>query len=169
MFSVELRSSQNDDLAKLELLNMTNDMASSNSAAARVDPYAADPGGAAGEPVPMPADGPRVLGFGAHAHVAAAVQDRLRTMGMRATAIAIADDAESDAQLIEALAADAYDAIAIGGFLSGQDPQSPATAESTVWFNRVLNIVHRDAPGSRIVLVRGPANAAADIGRVLAE
>ena len=115
----------------------------------------------------MPANGPRVLGFGAHEHVAAAVQDRLRTSGMRATAIALADDAHSDDRLVAALSADTYDVVAIGGFISGQDPQSPATMESALWFNRVLNIVHRRAPSSLIALVRGPANAIDDIQRVL--
>jgi hypothetical protein len=66
------------------------------------------------------------------------------------------------------LAADSYDAVAIGGYLSGQDPASPATAESAVWFNRVLNLVHAGAPQARIVLVRGPQNAVTDIERVLA-
>jgi hypothetical protein len=115
----------------------------------------------------MPATGWRVLGFGAHEHVARGVQDRLRQAGLRATALAVTDDPGGDARLAEALTADSYDAVAIGGFLSGQDPASPATAESTLWFNRVLNLVHAGAPRARLVLVRGPQNAVADIDRVL--
>jgi hypothetical protein len=134
----------------------------------RLDPYAAEPAAVSDEVVPMPPEGWRVLGFGAHEHVARGVQDRLRQAGLRATALAVTDDAVGDARLAEALAADTYDAIAIGGFLSGQDPSSPATAESTLWFNRVLNLVHAGAPQARIVLVRGPQNAVADIERVLA-
>jgi hypothetical protein len=133
----------------------------------RPDPYAAEPATVPDEVVPMPAEGWRVLGFGAHEHVARGVQDRLRQAGLRATALAVTDDANGDARLATALAADSYDAIAIGGFLSGQDPSSPATAESTLWFNRVLNLVHLGAPQARIVLVRGPQNAVADIERVL--
>jgi hypothetical protein len=134
----------------------------------RPDPYATGPATLPAEPVPMPVEGWRVLGFGAHEHVARAVQDRLRQAGLRATALAVADDPASDARLVEALAADSYDAVAIGGYLSGQDPASPATAESAVWFNRVLNLVHAGAPQARIVLVRGPRNAVTDIERVLA-
>jgi hypothetical protein len=134
----------------------------------RPDPYAAGPATAPVEAVPMPAQGWRVLGFGAHEHVARGVQDRLRQAGLRATALAVTDDAAGDARLADALAADSYDAVAIGGFLSGQDPVSPATAESTLWFNRVLNLVHAGAPQARVVLVRGPQNAVADIERVLA-
>ena len=115
----------------------------------------------------MPAEGWRVLGFGAHEHVARGVQDRLRQAGLRATALAVADNATGDALLAEALAADTYDAVAIGGFLSGQDPASPPTPASTLWFNRVLNLVHERAPQAQIVLVRGPQNAVADIERVL--
>jgi hypothetical protein len=134
----------------------------------RVDPYAVKSTQLRNEEVPMPAEGPRVLGFGAHEHVAAAVQDRLRASGMRATAIALADDTPSDDRLIATLAGDKYDIVAIGGFLSGQDPHTPATMESALWFNRVLNIVHCAAPTSLIALVRGPANAVDDIQRILA-
>ena len=133
----------------------------------RPDPYAEGSAPTPGEEVPMPSQGWRVLGFGAHEHVARGVQDRLRQAGLRATALAVTDDAAGDARLANALAADSYDAVAIGGFLSGQDPVSPATAESTLWFNRVLNLVHVGAPQARIVLVRGPQNAVADIDRVL--
>jgi hypothetical protein len=88
---------------------------------------------------------------------------------LRATALAVTDDQAGDARLAEALQGDSYDAVAIGGFLSGQDPACPATEATTLWFNRVLNIVHAEAPAARLVLVRGPQNAVADIERVLAE
>jgi hypothetical protein len=135
----------------------------------RPDPYAEESREVPHEVVPMPTDGWRVLGFGAHDHVARGVQDRLRQAGLRATALAVTDDAKGDSHLAEALAADSYDAVAIGAFLSGQDPSTPATAESTAWFNRVLNLVHAGAPRARIVLVRGPQNAVDDINRVLAD
>ena len=43
----------------------------------------------------------------------------------------------------------------------------PATEETTVWFNRVLNIVHTNAPRSKIILVRGPEDIVPAIERVL--
>jgi hypothetical protein len=43
----------------------------------------------------------------------------------------------------------------------------PATEETTFWFNRVLNIVHANAPRSKIVLVRGPEDLVPAIERVL--
>lgn len=136
-------------------------------ASTRPDPYAVAPAVPAGEPVPMPTTGWRILGFGAHEHIARGVQDRLRQAGLRATVLAVQDDADSDQRLADTLADDSYDAVAIGGFLSGQDPASPATAESAIWFNRVLNLVHTGAPQAKIVLVLGPQNALADIQRVL--
>jgi hypothetical protein len=146
---------------------MTDPKPDHPEATRRADPHAVNATQVRDEEVPMPADGPRVLGFGAHEQVAATVQNRLRTSGMRATAIALADDTPSDDRLIAALTGDNYDIVAIGGFLSGQDPQTPATMESALWFNRILNIVHREAPTSLIALVRGPANAVGDIQRIL--
>ncbi len=43
----------------------------------------------------------------------------------------------------------------------------PATEETTAWFNRVLNIVHANAPRSKIILVRGPEDVVAPIEREL--
>jgi hypothetical protein len=43
----------------------------------------------------------------------------------------------------------------------------PATEETTVWFNRVLNIIHANTPKSKIILVRGPEDAVPAIDRVL--
>jgi hypothetical protein len=115
----------------------------------------------------MPESGWRILGFGAHPNVARTVQDNLRRAGVRATAIGVADDADSDQRLRAALAEDTYDAVAIGGFLNGQDPIAPPTEQTSLWFNRVLNLVHDGAPTARIVLVRGPADAIPAITRVL--
>jgi hypothetical protein len=39
----------------------------------------------------------------------------------------------------------------------------PATDETTVWFNRVLNITHANAPKSKIILVRGPEDVVSAI------
>lgn len=56
-----------------------------------------------------------------------------------------------------ALRADTYDAVSLGAGLSGQaPPEYGATAASTVWFNRLLNLVHAGAPTAKIVLPRGP-------------
>jgi len=43
--------------------------------------------------------------------------------------------------------------VAIGGYINRQDPVNfPATIETTVWFNRVLNIIHANAPDAKIRL-----------------
>ena len=73
------------------------------------------------------------------------------------------------AMRVKVLNEDVYDAVTFGAFLTAQDPSATATEESTRWFNRVLNLVHQVAPMARIVLVRGPEHALADIRRVLAE
>jgi hypothetical protein len=65
----------------------------------------------------------RVLGFGKHPEVAAAIQARLRSAGLRARNFALTDDKEGDAQLIRELAEEQYDGIAIGSFINGQDPE----------------------------------------------
>jgi hypothetical protein len=109
----------------------------------------------------------RVLGFGKHPDVAAAVQARLRSAGLRARNFALTDDEQGDAQLIRELAEEQYDGIAIGSFINGQDPEDRPEAATTEWFNRVLNIIHLNAPAAKIVLIRNPADALSTIERVL--
>ena len=67
----------------------------------------------------------RVLGFGKHPEVAAAVQARLRAAGLRARNFALTDDAQGDSQLIRELAEDSTTA-------------SPSAASSTVRIQRTL-------------------------------
>jgi hypothetical protein len=74
------------------------------------------------DPAPQ---GWRVLGFGKHPEVAAAIQARLRSAGLRARNFALTDDEQGDAQLIRELAEEQYDGIAIGSFINGQDHPHP--------------------------------------------
>ena len=92
----------------------------------------------------MPASGPRVLGFGRDPATAAAIQDKARAAGFRATTFALIDDAEGDARLVRELEADDYDVVTFAGALNGQNPASPPDEHTTLWFERVLNIVHRE-------------------------
>ena len=118
--------------------------------------------------VDMPATGARVLGVGIHQAIGEAAQDALREAGFRATVITVTDDPAGDQRLRDALRADTYDAVNLGAGLSGQaPPKFPATAASTVWFNRLLNIVHAEAPTAKIVLARGPDDVMAAIEREL--
>jgi hypothetical protein len=117
--------------------------------------------------VPMPPHGQRLLGFGRLPENALAVQDQLRSLGYRATAFALTNDADGDARLVEELSADRYDGVGIGGYINGQDSEHPATQESFLWFTRVLNIVHEYAPGAKIVLSRKPSEALEAVERVL--
>ena len=99
----------------------------------------------------------RILGFGKHPEIAAAVQEKLRSLGFQATIFALTNDEAGDARLVAELKRAEYDGVAIGGYINGQDAVNfPATEETTVWFNRVLNIIHANAPKSKIILVRGP-------------
>lgn len=109
----------------------------------------------------------KVLGFGKHPEIGAAVQARLREAGLAATIVVLADDEAGDARLIRELSDAEYDGVVIGSFISGQDPELPPTEQTTLWFNRVLNIIHAHAPGARIILVRNPGDALPAIGRVL--
>jgi hypothetical protein len=110
----------------------------------------------------------RILGFGRHPEIAAAVQERLRSLGFQANTFVLTNDDAGDAQLAAELKRAEYDGVAIGGYINGQDAVNfPATEETTVWFNRVLNIIHTNAPGSKIILVRGPEDAVPAIERVL--
>ena len=113
----------------------------------------------------------RILGFGKHPEIAAAVQATLRSLGFQAKVIALTDDAAGDARLIEELRAASYDGVSIGGFINGQDPVVfPASPETTAWFNRLLNLIHEHAPRTtKIILTRGPDELAAAIERVLGE
>ncbi len=105
----------------------------------------------------MPAVGPRILGVGIDQAIGEAAQEALRRQGLRATIITVTDDPAGDERLRDALRADSYDAVNLGAGLSGQAPPDfGATTTSTVWFNRLLNIVHASAPTAKIVLARGP-------------
>ncbi|MDX1815952.1 MAG: hypothetical protein R3239_08330 [Thermodesulfobacteriota bacterium] len=110
----------------------------------------------------------RIHGFGRHPEIAAAVQGKLRSFGFQATNFVLTNDEAGDAQLFEELTRAEYDGIAIGGYINGQDAVNfPATEETTAWFDRVLNIIHTNAPGSKIILVRGPEDVVPAIERVL--
>ncbi len=114
------------------------------------------------------ATGWRILGFGKHPEIAAAVQEKLRSLGFQAINFVLTDDEAGDARLVAELKRAEYDGVAIGGYINGQDAVNfPATEETTVWFNRVLNIVHANAPRSKIILVRGPEDIVPAIERVL--
>lgn len=56
--------------------------------------------------------------------------------------------------------------MAIGGFINGQDPAVRPTPQTTVWFNRVLNLVHARAPEAKIILVQDPGDVLPAIRRV---
>jgi hypothetical protein len=110
----------------------------------------------------------RILGFGKHPEIASAIQEKLRSLGFQATNFVLTNDEAGDARLVAELKRAAYDGVAIGGYINGQDAVNfPATEETTVWFNRVLNIIHANAPGSKIILVRGPEDVVPAIERVL--
>ncbi len=109
----------------------------------------------------------KVLGFGKHPEIAAAVEAGLRKAGLAATTFVLTDDEAGDARLIHELSDAEYDGVVIGSFISGQDPELPPTEQTTLWFNRVLNIIHAHAPATRIILVRNPGDAVPAIRRVL--
>jgi hypothetical protein len=110
----------------------------------------------------------RILGFGKHREIAAAVQEKLRSLGFQATTFVLMNDETGDARLVSELKRAEYDGVAIGGYINGQDAVNfPATEETTVWFNRILNIIHANAPGTKIILVRGPEDVVPAIERVL--
>ncbi len=110
----------------------------------------------------------RILGFGKHPEIAAAIQEKLRSLGFRATNFVLTNDEAGDARLVSELKRAEYDGVAIGGYINGQDPVNfPATQETTIWFNRILNIIHANAPSSKIILVRGPEDVVPAIERVL--
>ncbi len=110
----------------------------------------------------------RILGFGKHPEIAATVQEKLRLLGFQATNFALTNDQTGDLRLTAELNRTEYDGVVIGGYINGQDPVNfPATEETTFWFNRILNIIHANAPKSKIILVRGPEDVMPAIERVL--
>ena len=110
----------------------------------------------------------RILGFGKHPEIAATVQEKLRSIGFQATTFVLTNDESGDARLVSELKQAEYDGVAIGGYINGQDAVNfPATEETTFWFNRVLNIIHTNAPRTKIILVRGPEDVVPAIERVL--
>jgi hypothetical protein len=114
------------------------------------------------------ATGWRIFGFGRGPETASKLQESLRSLGYRATIIGITDDAEGDARLVAGLESGEWDGVTIGGAINGQDPVGyPATAETTRWFNRVLNIIHFNAPKAKIILLKGPSDAVPALEREL--
>ena len=109
----------------------------------------------------------RVLGFGKHPEIGAAVEGRLREAGLAPTIIVLTDDEDGDARLVKELGDSEYDGVLIGSFVSGQDPELPPTEQTTLWFNRVLNIIHAHAQTAKIILLRNPGDAVPAIRRVL--
>src|SRR5512137_2634311 len=110
----------------------------------------------------------RILGFGKHPEIAAAAQEKLRSLGFQATTFVLTNDEVGDARLVSELKRAEYDGVAIGGYINGQDAVNfPSTEETTVWFNRVLNLIHANAPSSKIILVRCPEDVVPAIERVL--
>ncbi len=110
----------------------------------------------------------RILGFGKHPESAATIPEKLRSLGFQATTFALTNDEAGDARLLSELKRAVYDGVAIGGYINGQDAVNfPATVETTAWFNRVLNIIHANAPGAKIIIVRGPEDVVPAIERVL--
>jgi len=110
----------------------------------------------------------RILGFGKHQEIAAVVQEKLRSLGFQATTFVLTNDESGDARLVSELKRAEYDGVAIGGYINGQDAVNfPATEETTVWFNRILNIIHANAQSTKIILVRGPEDVVLAIERVL--
>lgn len=110
----------------------------------------------------------RILGFGKHPEIAATVQEKLNSLGFQATTFVLTNDEVGDARLVAELKRAEYDGVAIGGYINGQDAVNfPATEETTVWFNRILNIVYANSPNSKIILVRGPEDVVPAIERVL--
>ncbi|WP_216896157.1 hypothetical protein [Nocardia alni] len=118
---------------------------------------------------PQSTQGWRVLGFGKHPEIAAAINERFREAGQAGGSIVVTDDEAGDARLIQELNATDYDGVAIGSFINGQNPQDPPTEETTAWFNRVLNIIHAEAPKAKMILVRNPGDVLPAISRILGE
>ena len=114
------------------------------------------------------ATGWRILGFGKHPEIAEAVREKLSAIGFQANTLVLTNDEAGDTRLVSELKRAEYDGVAIGGYINGQDAVNfPATEETTAWFNRVLNIIHVNAPSSKIILVRGPEDVVPAIERVL--
>ena len=76
--------------------------------------------------------GRRILGFGKHREIAAAVQEKLCSLGFQATIFMLTNDEAGDARLVAELKRAEYDGVAIGGYINGQDSVNfPATEETT--------------------------------------
>src|SRR5258705_13678647 len=101
--------------------------------------------------------GRRILGFGKHPEIAAAVQENLRSLGFQATIFVLTNDDAGDARLVAELKRAEYDGVAIGGYINGQDAVNlPAPEENTNWSQTEFQKVQSNAPISKIKPLRGP-------------
>lgn len=110
----------------------------------------------------------RILGIGKHQQMAIVIDERLRSTGCQATRFVLTNDKAGDVRLTLELTHSEYDSVAIGGYINGRDAVNfPATEEVTSLFNRVINIVHTNAPRSKIILESGPEDIVPVIERSL--
>ena len=109
--------------------------------------------------IPLPASGPRILGFGLHHSISVRAQASLRKLGLRADSIVVEDNDASDKVFSEKLKSEVWEAVIIGGGASAQAPEIKRTPEGTAFFNRILNLIHQNVPQqTKIVLVTGPSD-----------
>jgi hypothetical protein len=118
--------------------------------------------------VPLPATGPRVLGFGLHQAISVRAQANMRKLGLGADSIVVENTDASDQIFIEKLKSETWEAVIIGGGASAQSPEVERTPEGTAFFNRILNLIHQNVPQqTKIVLVTGPGDIANALHREL--
>lgn len=109
-----------------------------------------------------------MLGVGRVAAIAAATQNDMRRAGLRAEVMVLEDTLESDAKLVEMLCAQRWDAVLIGGGLSGLSPFVPAlTPAQQARFEEVKAMIAQHAPQAKLVLPTGPKDILVCMERAL--
>ncbi|CAF1102196.1 unnamed protein product [Adineta steineri] len=118
----------------------------------------------------------KILGIGACKKLASKAQDNLQSLGYKNTrVIGINDTKESDEEFIKKLKEEQWDAISIGGYVNGFDLNFPINDNNVpknredilIWFNRILNLIHEQAPKSKIILVKSPEDIHERIQRIM--
>ena len=98
-----------------------------------------------------------MLGVGRVAAIAAATQNDMRQAGVRANVMVLEDTSESDAAFVAKLREQRWDAVLIGGGLSGLSPFVPAlTPKQQARFEQVKSLITQHAPQAKLVLPTGP-------------
>ncbi|CAF1197328.1 unnamed protein product [Rotaria sordida] len=111
----------------------------------------------------------KILGLGRGVSTAKQAEENLKALGYKNIKIdgSLENNAGGDEKLIALLKENDWDAVSLGGGLTGYDEHFQREVATLHWFNRIVNIIHEHAPKAKFIFVDKPASLVEGIHRVL--